>query len=162
VTGVIPKGVPTPIAVLGLKPGELVRLKSAEQIAATLSVSNKNRGLSFDPEDLPYCGGIYHVRRQVTRIIDERSGRMLTMRTPCVSLEGVTARPFIARNACSARARSLPTGAKSTLNAWLRAALTMKGTRGHDPDFHVKREGSQWVRDQSLRAPLRCLLCRGE
>jgi hypothetical protein len=90
VTGVIPKGVPTPIAVLGLKPGELVRVKTAAQIAATLSVSNRNRGLWFDPEDLPFCGGIYSVRRQITRIIDERSGRMLTMRTPCVSLEGVS------------------------------------------------------------------------
>jgi hypothetical protein len=89
VTGVIPKGVPTPVAVLGLKPGEVVRVKTAAQIAATLSVSNKNRGLWFDPEELPYCGGIYHVRRQITRIIDERSGRMLTMRTPCVNLEGV-------------------------------------------------------------------------
>jgi hypothetical protein len=89
VTGVIPKGVPTPVEVLDLKPGELVRVKTGAQIAATLSISNRNRGLWFDPEDQPYCGGIYPVRRQITRIIDERSGRMLTMRTPCVSLEGV-------------------------------------------------------------------------
>jgi len=89
VTGVIPKGVPTPVAVLDLEPGEHVRVKSAAQIAATLRVANKNRGLWFDPEDVPFCGGTYPVRRQVTRIIDERSGRMLTMRTPCVSLEGV-------------------------------------------------------------------------
>jgi hypothetical protein len=89
VTGVIPKGVPTPVEVLDLKPGDLVRVKTVAQIAATLSISNSNRGLSFDPEDLHYCGGIYPVRRQIKRIIDERSGRMLTMGTPCVTLEGV-------------------------------------------------------------------------
>ncbi len=89
VNGVIPGGVPTPVAVLGLQPGEWVRVKTATQIAGTLSTSNKNRGLWFDPEDLPFCGGTYQVRRRITRIIDERSGRMLTMRTPCVSLEGV-------------------------------------------------------------------------
>lgn len=89
VAGVIPEGLPTPVGTLELRPGERVRVKSAAQIAATLSVSNKNRGMLFEAEEAPYCEREFVVRRPVTRIIDERTGRMLPMLTPCVTLEGV-------------------------------------------------------------------------
>ena len=92
VVGTVPEGLATPIETLGLAPGERVRVKSAAQIAESLSTANKNRGLWFDSEEVPYCGGTYTVQRQVTRIIDERSGRMLPIRTPCVILEGVVCR----------------------------------------------------------------------
>jgi hypothetical protein len=79
----------TPSDSLKLELGELARVKQANEIAATLNVMNKNRGMLFDAEETPYCGKTFLVRRRVTKIIDERSGRMLSMRTPCVTLEGV-------------------------------------------------------------------------
>jgi hypothetical protein len=92
IAGTLAPGATTPVAALGLKPGERVRVRSATEIAATLSVSNKNRGMLFDTEETPYCGQVFTVRRPVTRIIDERSGRMSPLRTPCVTLEGVICR----------------------------------------------------------------------
>jgi hypothetical protein len=36
----------------------------------------------------PFCGGTYRVERRVTRIVDEKSGRMVQMKWPCIMLEG--------------------------------------------------------------------------
>jgi hypothetical protein len=74
---------------LNLQPGELVVVRSKEEIMATLDKNNKNRGLLFDSEMLRYCGGIYRVLRPVHRIIDEKTGQMLNMKYPCIILEGV-------------------------------------------------------------------------
>ncbi len=74
---------------LDLKPGELVRVKSYEQILGTLNSSAANRGLSFDAELVPYCGKVFRVRSRVERFIDEKTGKMLRMKTPAVILDGV-------------------------------------------------------------------------
>jgi hypothetical protein len=79
----------TPLARLDLQPGELVQVRSKEEIIATLDSENRNRGLVFDSEMLPYCGGIYRVLRRVHRIIDEKTGKMINMKYPCIVLEGV-------------------------------------------------------------------------
>ena len=59
--GKIPLGQPQPVANLDLKPGDLVRVKSHEEILATLNERNRNWGLCFDAEMVPYCGGDYRV-----------------------------------------------------------------------------------------------------
>ena len=88
----------TPTGRLDLKPGELVRVKSKSEIEATLDATGLNRGLSFDPEEMaPYCGGTFRVRRSVTRIIDEMTGKMRHMKQPCIMLEGVVCRAEYAR-----------------------------------------------------------------
>jgi hypothetical protein len=74
---------------LNLQPGELVRVRSADEIAPTLDANGFNRRLSFDREMLPYCGGTYRVRDRVERIIDERTGRMLRIPGDCLILDGV-------------------------------------------------------------------------
>jgi hypothetical protein len=79
----------TPLETLDLQPGELVQVRSKEEIMATLDHQNRNRGLLFDSELLPYCGGIYRVLRRVNRIIDEKTGKMMNMKYPCIVLEGV-------------------------------------------------------------------------
>jgi hypothetical protein len=38
---------------------------------------------------LPYCGGIYRVLRRVHTIIDEKTGKLINMKNPCIMLEGV-------------------------------------------------------------------------
>ena len=82
----------TPDGTLDLQPGELVRIKSKQEIVSTLDVNNSNRGLSFDPEMLWYCGREARVLRRVERIIDERTGRLLQLKRPCIVLEDVTCR----------------------------------------------------------------------
>ena len=79
----------TPVEVLGLQPGELVQVRSREEIIATLDKNKKNRGLLFDGEMLPFCGGIYRVLRRVHHIVNEQNGKMMDMKYPCIVLEGV-------------------------------------------------------------------------
>jgi hypothetical protein len=81
----------TPHAVLNIQPGELVQIKSKREIEETLNSQFKNRGLWFDKEMTRFCGGTYKVRARVDRQIDERTGKMVTINTPCITLEGVTA-----------------------------------------------------------------------
>lgn len=79
----------TPLQILNLQPGELVEVRSKDEIVATLDQASKNRGLYFGPEMLHYCGGIYRVLRRVHHIVDEKTGKMLNMKYPCVILENV-------------------------------------------------------------------------
>ncbi len=74
---------------LHLRPGELVQVKSKAEIARAIDENCRNRGLSFDWEMLPYCGGVYRVKDRVERIIDEGTGRMLEMKHDCIILDGV-------------------------------------------------------------------------
>jgi hypothetical protein len=80
---------PTPTARLDLQPGEVVRVRSRAEIAATLDDRLLNRGMGFDAEMGRFCGRTATVSRRVDHIIDEATGRMLTMKSPCVVLEGV-------------------------------------------------------------------------
>ncbi|GAB2443531.1 hypothetical protein [Streptosporangium sandarakinum] len=80
---------PTPDGALGLRPGELVRIKSKAEILGTLNQDRLNRGMGFDEEMSRYCGRTARVLSRVDRCIDERTGRMLTMKSPCIVLEGI-------------------------------------------------------------------------
>ena len=73
---------------LDLQPGELVQVKTSQEIAQTLSPQGRHRGLWFDREMLPFCGGTFRVRQRVSRFIDDRDGRMIELKTDCVTLEG--------------------------------------------------------------------------
>jgi hypothetical protein len=87
--GTIPEGQPTPAESLNLQPGEIVRVKPLESILKTLNTSNRNRGLYYDAEEVPYCGGTYRVLRRVNKIIYDKTGKMLEMKTPCIVLDSV-------------------------------------------------------------------------
>ncbi len=87
--GTIPGGQPTPACTLNLQPGELVRVKGYPEILATLDANNKNRGLFFDAEEVPYCNRTYRVKGRVSRIINEQTGKMMEFKTESVILEGV-------------------------------------------------------------------------
>lgn len=79
----------TPAARLDLQPGELVRIKAKEEIMRTLDSKRLNRGMGFEEEMARACGRTARVTRRVERCIDEKTGRMLSMKTPCIALEGV-------------------------------------------------------------------------
>ena len=74
---------------MNLRSGDLVRVKPFQEIVATIDAKWMNRGLGFDAELVPYCGGVYRVRARLSRFIDEKTGRMKTLKTPAVILEGV-------------------------------------------------------------------------
>jgi hypothetical protein len=90
--GRIPLGQPTPSTKLNLQPGEVVRVKSYETILDTIDESNRNRGLYFDAELVPYCGGTYRVLKRVTRIVDEKTGKMRELKNPNIILDDVFCR----------------------------------------------------------------------
>lgn len=87
--GTLPKGQPTPTGALDLQSGELVRVKSHEEILRTLNIDNKNRGMFWDAEMVPYCAGTYRVLKRVTRIINDKTGRMEDLKNPCIILDTV-------------------------------------------------------------------------
>ncbi len=66
----------TPIEVLDLLPGELVRVKSRARIAETLDAMGRNRGMGICEEMTRLCGREVEVRKRVHRIIDEKTGKM--------------------------------------------------------------------------------------
>lgn len=74
-----------------LAPGDTVRVLPAEAIVATLNHQWRHRGLWFDRDMVKHCGRRYTVLRRVERIIDDATGLMLEMKTPCLVLAGAEA-----------------------------------------------------------------------
>ncbi|TIN31087.1 MAG: hypothetical protein E5Y31_04185 [Mesorhizobium sp.] len=87
--GSIPAGQPAPTVKLDLQPGELIRVRSYEEILKTLDTDNKNRGLYFDAEMVPYCGHTFRIRSRVTTFVNEKTGLINRLRGPAVILEKV-------------------------------------------------------------------------
>jgi hypothetical protein len=87
--GRLPAGAKTPSVTLDLQPGEWVKVKGRDDILATCDEGDMNRGMKFDAELVPYCGGTYQVLRRVSKIVNERSGKMQYMKTPCIVLDTV-------------------------------------------------------------------------
>jgi hypothetical protein len=88
IEGKAPSGT-TPTGSLGLQPGEIVEIKSREEIFATLDEDDKTQGLRFDGEMFKYCGRRARVLRRIENIIDEKTGRMLKIKRDTVILDGV-------------------------------------------------------------------------
>jgi hypothetical protein len=88
-SGGIPADQPTPTAKLGLMAGETVQVKPPDEIRSTLNVKGMNRGMWFDQEMVKYCGGTFKVDLRVDRLIDEKTGKMLVMKNPCIQLQNV-------------------------------------------------------------------------
>jgi hypothetical protein len=78
----------TPSDTLNLRAGEMVEVKSRDEISQTLDWLNRNRGLWFDVEMLKYCGRRFKVRTPVRKVINEKTGKMLNFSTPSIILEG--------------------------------------------------------------------------
>lgn len=79
----------TPIATLNLQPGELVEVKSKEEILATLDRKGRNRGLGLTVEMLKYCGKRYRVLRRLDKIVVEQKGQIRQVANTVI-LENVT------------------------------------------------------------------------
>lgn len=74
---------------LNLQPGELVRVKSREEIARTLTPDGRNKGLWFDREMMAYCGGTFRVRQRIGRFINDQDRKMIVLKNEAITLDGV-------------------------------------------------------------------------
>ena len=74
---------------LDLKPGELVEVKSLDEIKATLDATGKNRGMCFEPEMGLHCGKRYRVLEPIRKMISEETGKMIPL-NHTVLLVGLT------------------------------------------------------------------------
>lgn len=72
-----------------LRSGDWVRIKLPADLARAMDRNSKNRGLWFDRDMLKHAGQVYRVRNRIDKIIDINSGKMISMKTPCIALEGV-------------------------------------------------------------------------
>jgi hypothetical protein len=77
-----------PSSRLNLQPGDLVEVKSKEEIFETLDERDRTKGLRFDSELLKYCGRRGRVSHLVDRIINEKTGTMLPIKSDAVIIEG--------------------------------------------------------------------------
>lgn len=71
----------TPSVSLSLQPGEIVEVKSINEIQKTLDREGRNRGLVFTPEMLKYCNlnaplRKYRVLKRVNKLLNEATGEM--------------------------------------------------------------------------------------
>jgi hypothetical protein len=77
----------TPVQCLGLRPGEIVRIRSEEEIVATLDSKSRNRGLGITTAMTRSCGQTHAVRTRFDKMISEATGRMHEIENT-VTLEG--------------------------------------------------------------------------
>lgn len=75
--------------VLNLQPGELVQVRSLEEIRSTLDENGKYKGLLFMPEMEDFCGKKCRVFKKVRSITLESNGDVRVLKSPTVFLEGV-------------------------------------------------------------------------
>jgi len=71
-----------------LKAGDLVRVRSREEIEATLNHWRQLRGCTFMPEMVQYCGTTQRVHKAMERFVDERDLRVKRCKG-IILLEGV-------------------------------------------------------------------------
>lgn len=89
----------TPDEILNLQPGEVVEVRSFDEIITTLDKRGKNKGLTFDPEMKIFCGKQFKVRNRLEKMILERNGKMIDVRNSVI-LEGVTCECYFAFGGC--------------------------------------------------------------
>jgi hypothetical protein len=77
-----------PEEVLDLQPGELVQVKSEEEILATLDPQGRQRGLSWMPNMGKFCGKRFRVFKRLDRFVLESTGEFREIKNT-VLLEGV-------------------------------------------------------------------------
>jgi hypothetical protein len=79
----------------GLRPGQLVQIRSKGEIRETLAANGRHRGLWFDREMVPYCGQTARVKAKVERFIDEGTGQLVELTSDCYILDDVVCQGFL-------------------------------------------------------------------
>ena len=107
----------TPLVKLDLHPGEMVEVKSSQEIARTLNTKGFNRGLRYDRGLNQFCGRRYEVRDRLDRMIIESTGQM-------VRLEGTVT---LEDSCCMCRRTALGGCPRKDLVYWREAWLKRVG-----------------------------------
>jgi hypothetical protein len=81
---------PVQMEQMDLKPGELVEIRSRDEIMRTIGANRKHKGLWFDVEMEAFCGGRYRVLSRVKKIVNEKTGKMIHFARDCLILENVS------------------------------------------------------------------------
>jgi hypothetical protein len=89
----------TPEEILNLQPGEMVVVKDYHEILKTLDKRGKNKGLSFEPDMIKFCGKQLKVRSRLDKMILERNGKMIEVKNSVI-LENVTCECFFTFGGC--------------------------------------------------------------
>ena len=71
-----------------------MQIRSKDEIRTTLNSKGMLRGLSFDKEMVPYCGRTARVKAKLERFIDEKTGRMVEIRSDAYILDGVVCQSY--------------------------------------------------------------------
>ena len=82
------RGIAVDAPSLALLPGDLIEVKSYDEILSTLDRNGRYRGLLFLPEMMPYCGRRFRVHKRLERIYLEHSGQIRAIKNT-VLLENV-------------------------------------------------------------------------
>jgi len=69
----------TPVEVLNLQAGEIVEVKSFDEIMNTLDKHGRNKGLGFNLGMKEYCGKRFMVRNRLEKMINESTGKMIVI-----------------------------------------------------------------------------------
>lgn len=103
--GVYPRGTQrtTPTEMLGLRPGELVEVKSLEEIVATLNRRGRNRGLHFSEDQRLHCGRRFRVRSRAEKLIAEGTGEMKRMENTVILEDAICDSSHYSFGGCSRR-----------------------------------------------------------
>lgn len=89
----------TPEEILNLQPGEIVEVRTYDEILSTLDKQGRNKGLAFEPDMKIFCGKQFRVRNRLDKMILERNGKMIEVKNSVI-LEGVTCGCFFAFGGC--------------------------------------------------------------
>lgn len=83
-----------------LKEGDLVRVRSKEEIKSTLNNLGKLKGCSFMENEMsPYCGTVHRVHKSMERFVDERELKVKKCKG-LILLEGVMCQGTTAFGRC--------------------------------------------------------------
>lgn len=72
-----------------IQPGDIVEVRSFDEISRTLNDKGRSKGLFFMPEQKLYCGQRFKVYKKPQRLLMELTGEMREMTSPSFYLEGV-------------------------------------------------------------------------
>jgi hypothetical protein len=86
------KNLATPNEDSGLQPGDIVIVKSVNEISETLDMAGRNRGLLFDRCMTKYAGKMFKVDARIERFISPATGKMILTKghTPLIRLAELT------------------------------------------------------------------------
>lgn len=73
-----------------ISPGDFVEIRGKSEILGSLRKDGKHLGLAYNAEMLTFCGKRHRVLNRVTRMIDEKTGRMKVLKNNCLILDSVT------------------------------------------------------------------------